>query len=229
MRLVLRIDLPAPEEDEDAETRAWHWFERPTPSDNSKNALQPVLLDVHVGDVERCAAAIVAHLPLDEWIKQAVRLAASFHDLGKQRELWQRSIGRPRDRADTWYAKSGRRWKSRDLTSNRYRHEFGSLVDLQSEFEFQSLGDVSQDLVMHLIAAHHGQARPLFSAEQIIDPKSTVSECERLAVEVPRRYARLQRIFGRWGLAYLESLLRAADWAASAEPTASEDDQKGTA
>ena len=30
----------------------------------------------------------------------------------------------------------------------------------------------------------------------------------------------LQRKYGRWGLAYLESLLRAADWAASAEPSA---------
>lgn len=32
-----------------------------------------------------------------------------------------------------------------------------------------------------------------------------------------RRYADLQRRYGRWGLAYLESLLRAAGWAASAE------------
>ncbi len=40
----------------------------------------------------------------------------------------------------------------------------------------------------------------------------------RVAQEVPRRFARLQRRFGRWGLAYLESLLRAADALASAEP-----------
>jgi hypothetical protein len=37
---------------------------------------------------------------------------------------------------------------------------------------------------------------------------------------VPRRFARLQRKYGRWGLAYLESLPRAADWAASANPSA---------
>jgi len=36
-----------------------------------------------------------------------------------------------------------------------------------------------------------------------------------LLAEIPRRFARLQRAHGRWGLAYLESLLRAADYAAS--------------
>jgi CRISPR-associated endonuclease/helicase Cas3 len=49
-------------------------------------------------------------------------------------------------------------------------------------------------------------------------PGRTQADAE-LACDVPRRFARLQRKYGRWGLAYLESLLRAADWAASAEPS----------
>lgn len=224
MRLILRIDFPPPEDDEDAERRSWYWFERPIPKENSKNAAKPVLLDVHVSDVVNRARDIIANLELDDRIRNAIIVAAQFHDLGKKRELWQRSIGRPLKYGEepvTWFAKSGRRWKSRDIS--KYRHEFGSLIDLQSLPEFQSLDDDSKDLVQHLIAAHHGQGRPHFTAEQTSDPDSTTSTpptCEAITVETPRRFARLQRKFGRWGLAYLESLLRAADWSASAAPSA---------
>lgn len=218
MRLILRIDFPPSEENEDEKQPSWHWFELPLPKENSKNAAKSVLLDIHVGDVVLRARAIVANLQLDDWIKNAIILAAKFHDLGKQRELWQRSIGRPTCFAETWFGKSGRRWKPRDISG--YRHEFGSLIDLQSLPEFQSLDEDSKDLVQHLIATHHGQGRPHFAAEQVIDPSSTTPACEVIAVEVPRRFARLQRRFGRWGLAYLESILRAADWASSAAPSA---------
>jgi CRISPR-associated endonuclease/helicase Cas3 len=46
-----------------------------------------------------------------------------------------------------------------------------------------------------------------------------------IAAEVPRRFARLQRRFGRWGLAFVESLLRAADYAASARPSRTLEDE----
>lgn len=220
MRLVLRIDLPQREDDEDAPRRSWHWYERPVPRDNSKNAVHPVVLAGHVGDVVKRASEIVSSLPLDDWIKNAVLVAAQFHDLGKQRDIWQLSIGRPDHLSGIWFGKSGslggRLWKSRDITG--YRHEFGSLVDLQSVPAFQTLHDDAKDLVQHLIAAHHGQARPHFTASHIIDTDSPIEVRATLATEVPRRFARLQRRFGRWGLAYLESLLRAADWHASANP-----------
>jgi len=218
-----RIDLPNPDDDEDSDTKSWHWFELPVARDNSKNAVDPVLLDSHIADVEAQAKQIVDGLTFDPdakvnaGIKQAILLAAKYHDLGKRRELWQRSIGRPMAQAEIWFGKSGKQWKPRDITD--YRHEFGSLVDLQRSEEFQSLGEDVKELVQHLIAAHHGQARPHFTATQAIDPESADSICEALAAEVPRRFARLQRKFGRWGLAYIESILRAADWHASANPS----------
>jgi len=113
-------------------------------------------------------------------------------------------------------AKSGR---SGEKLPETVRHEFGSLLDVRADPEFQKLNDETQDLVLHLIAASHGRARPHFSTDEAFDSERSQSEAEAMAAEVPRRFARLQRKYGRWGLAYLESLLRAADWAASAEPS----------
>jgi CRISPR-associated endonuclease/helicase Cas3 len=224
MRLVTRVDFEPGEDDDDVERSSWYWFElAPIPNENSKNAAGPVLLDVHVSDVVKRVMQILSNLTLhsdsgyDAKLKHAIVVAAMRHDLGKRREPWQRSIGRPAKFFEKWFAKSGPRWRSRDTTL--YRHEFGSLLDLQSLPEFQALDDESQDLVQHLIATHHGQGRPHFAAEQVIDQNFTSRECDALAIEVPRRFARLQRRYGRWGLAYLESLIRAADWSASASPS----------
>ena len=77
-----------------------------------------------------------------------------------------------------------------------------------------------QELVLHLVAAHHGYARPHFPHECAGDsPNHSTMAAAEMARQVPRRFARLQRRYGRWGLAYLEALLRAADYEASARPT----------
>ncbi len=68
---------------------------------------------------------------------------------------------------------------------------------------------------MHLIAAHHGRARPHFPDGEDFDDNHRDDKALAVAAEVPRRFARLQRRYGRWGLAYLESLVRAADIMAS--------------
>ena len=85
--------------------------------------------------------------------------------------------------------------------------------------EFKDLNHAMQELVLHLVGAHHGFGRPHFPAEYTFDPEPRGANVEQIAAEVPRRYARLQRQYGRWGLAYIESILRAADWAASADPS----------
>jgi CRISPR-associated endonuclease/helicase Cas3 len=73
--------------------------------------------------------------------------------------------------------------------------------------------------VLHLIAVHHGRGRPHFPEDEAFDPSYSPAEADAMAAAVPQRFARLQRQYGRWGLAYLESILRAADWAASANPS----------
>jgi CRISPR-associated endonuclease/helicase Cas3 len=146
--------------------------------------------------------------------------------LGKHRERWQRSLGNYRYPNDV-YAKSGRlpdgtRLRSCEfLKDYDYRHEFGSLLDVldekhQNHAEFMKLSQDMRDLVLHLVAAHHGRARPHFPADEADDPEHNGQATAALAIEIPRRFARLQRKYGRWGLAYLESLVRAADYAVSA-------------
>ncbi|MCI0700792.1 MAG: type I-U CRISPR-associated helicase/endonuclease Cas3, partial [Planctomycetia bacterium] len=221
MRLIRRIDFPAGD-DEDADGRTWRWFERPRGGDDegSKSAAtkDPITWDHHTNDVTNNTKRIVKALRLTDELQQAFILAAKFHDLGKQREVWQRSIGNPKPKGPPWFAKSGRAWKPREITD--YRHEFGSLLDIQREKVFTDLEDDDLKMfVLHIIATHHGRGRPHFPVDEAFDPEPNGRDAEKVAREVPRRFARLQRKYGRWGLAYLESLLRAADYAASANPS----------
>jgi len=210
MHSVLTITFPGA--DEDAEERTWQWFARRNEGD--KSAPKPVLWRIHVADVVKEAEAMMGNLSIDDSLKQAVITAAQFHDYGKKRTLFQRVLGNTDP--NIWLAKSG---KKGGRVRETYRHEFGSLFDVEAE-----LTGAHRDLILHLIAAHHGRARPHFPLDEAFDPERSLTDAERLAAEVPRRFARLQRKYGRWGLAYLESLLRAADWAASAEPSAIVDD-----
>jgi CRISPR-associated endonuclease/helicase Cas3 len=227
MRLILRIDFPT-SEDDDEEAKSWHWFELPkvADGDGSKSHDKPVTLRVHVRDVVDHATGLAKKLGLSEELMKTIKLAAEFHDLGKKRDLWQRSIGHrlPKDpQPDDWLGKSGRNMRWPGFRTD-YRHEFGSLVDVLDPrqpflVELQQLNDDMKDLILHLIATHHGRGRPHFPVDEAFDPEQKEIDTSSIAAEVPRRFARLQRKYGRWGLAYLESLLRAADWAASGNPS----------
>ncbi len=88
-----------------------------------------------------------------------------------------------------------------------YRHELGSLND----GDFTNLSDAEKDLALHVVAAHHGRARPHFPVIESYEPELRDDVVAALVREVPLRFDRLQRRYGRWGLAWLESILRAAD------------------
>jgi CRISPR-associated endonuclease/helicase Cas3 len=94
-----------------------------------------------------------------------------------------------------------------------YRHELGSLHDA----EFGTLSEDAKDLALHATAAHHGRARPHFPRVESYDPELRDDIVAALVREVPLRFDRLQRRYGRWGLAWLESILRAADVLGSEE------------
>ena len=87
-----------------------------------------------------------------------------------------------------------------------------------------------RDLLLHLIAAHHGHARPF--APVVIDEelpsikvggiflshdqRNSLLPPHRIDSGLAERFWKLTRRYGWWGLAYLESTLRLADQQASA-------------
>jgi CRISPR-associated endonuclease/helicase Cas3 len=215
MRLIRRIDLSSGD-NEDTEGRSWYWFELSLGGDSegSKNSNKPVTWVTHTKDVVGHTERIVQALPLGD-LRELFVLAAKYHDLGKQRKLFQTVLGNTRY-PNRVLAKSG---KKGGRIEERYRHEFGSLLDAEAHDGFKKLSADERELVLHLIAAHHGRGRPHFPTDEAFDPEPQGRDADAVARGVPRRFARLQRKYGRWGLAYLESLLRAADYAASACPS----------
>jgi len=217
MRLVRRVDLPVDagaDEDNEPETRSWCWYVQPrfADDDGSRGARRAQELGIHLDWTAQFADRLVRKLGVEPHLARVIVLAARWHDLGKKRRIWQRSIGN----IDPGHilAKSGPGMRPLDGLT-RYRHEFGSLFDVADDEEFKQLDLESRDLVLHLIAAHHGRARPHFPLEEAFDPDNRSCSVRDVAVAVPQRFARLQRYYGRWGLAWLESLVRAADAMAS--------------
>ncbi len=210
------IVLTDPDDEEGEPIKTWHWFVRVLAADaDVRSRRKCYYLEPHLNDAKEAATRFVSGLSLDPELRDAVILAAQFHDLGKERERWQRGIGNVDYSQTKAWAKSGKRRGK--LERSAYRHEFGSMLDIQALPEFEPLSDDARELVLHLIAAHHGCARPHFTPDQCLDDNHCGETTSQQSVEVLRRFARLQRKYGRWGLAYLESLVRAADWEASAK------------
>lgn len=165
-------------------------------------------LDAHIHAIAEWMALIAERLQLPEPYQSALISAAHWHDRGKDRSVWQRYARN--ERGGKVLAKSPRYQSPRVLGG--YRHEFGSLLEAMAHSDFEGCSE--RDLVLHLVAAHHGWARPHFERRSY-DSTHVSAENDAAAADVLQRFGRLQQRFGRWGLAWLESLLRCADIAGS--------------
>lgn len=176
--------------------------------DEDSRAMAPVLqgLEVHQEEAAAEADRIATALGFSEGDRAMVVAAARHHDDGKRAQRWQRAFNAPRKGGP--YAKTPGPLNRHVLDG--YRHEFQSMLDAEERgLDGLERSDPRFELALHMIAAHHGQARPAIR----------VSGCDRLpptvaagrAFEVGQRFARLQRQWGPWGLAWWEALLRAAD------------------
>ena len=165
-------------------------------------------LNAHLHWAGQEMAKIAAQLALPSDYAQMLVIAIKAHDLGKNRLLWQTAMNAPQTGRPYAKTKGGGNPKS----LGGYRHEFGSLADVADNEELNALPTELYDLALHLIASHHGYACPVIAP---IDPKAPPSILAERAQQAALRFARLQRQWGPWGLAWWEAVFRAADHRAS--------------
>jgi CRISPR-associated endonuclease/helicase Cas3 len=163
-------------------------------------------------------------------LRVTVARAAALHDIGKadpRFQAWLRG-GNPIN-ASELIAKSrraGQDWaaveRARRLAGypKGGRHELVSVALLGGHPE--AFGELDFDLLLHLIGSHHGRCRP-FAPVVAEDPNpvsvsydgwtaSSDHGLGRAGSGVCDRFWRLTRRYGWFGLAYLEALVRLADW-----------------
>jgi CRISPR-associated endonuclease/helicase Cas3 len=177
----------------------------------------PILLQQHEREVETLARNICNKLGLERKTVEAISLAALCHDEGKRNIRFQKEVLRNTEPSPkNLWAKSVETGSSRKFG---FRHEIGSLL-------LAMLNHIDEDLILHLIASSHGRSRPLFKEEDFtfadeeyigfdIPHRITSREVMRVKEQCPCIFSNLQRKYGYWNLAYLESLLKAADVIAS--------------
>lgn len=206
---------PDDESENRIELRVEVWRGAGPSQGNPALARVPQELSVHLAAVIAVVSETARGLGLPQRLASTLARVAELHDSGKARNLWQRAMGAPRD--GRIYAKTdGRGGNPRLLHvgGQTFRHEFGSLQDAISQGGLDGVPREFHDLALHLIASHHGMARPVIAP---IDPAMPPSACPPLAQQAAKRFERLNRSWGAWELAWVEALFRSADWKASAE------------
>ncbi len=196
----------------DGEEKQWlivdKWRHDSSTEDGRAVGPRKQLLKDHQQWTKQRAMKIAERLGLPQQYAAMLAAAARIHDEGKRAKRWQRAFNAP---GDGIYAKTPGPIQQPLLGG--YRHEFGSFLAAERNGQLSGLSPDLRDLALHLIAAHHGFARPLIRVNGCDD--APPSALEEKAMDVALRFARLQKRWGPWGLAWWESLLRAADRQAS--------------
>ena len=218
--------------------------------DFRSSSAKPQSLRQHLADV-RFTAREFARRCLPSDFLDVFDCAAVGHDWGKLDSRFQLLLNNGDESAATGdpLAKSARlperRRRRVEIREDArlpdgFRHEILS-VQLADYFGLTPDDPGARELTLHLIASHHGHARPFvpvvadpFVAEgRVADvslnslgieatltatERRTLTPAHRLDSGISDRFWRLTRRFGWWGLAYLEAIFRLSDWQASREP-----------
>ncbi len=208
----------------------------------SSLATSAVTLAEHSRGVEDWVRRFAERLDLPGELRDDLSLAAWLHDVGKadpRFQVWLHGGDEiAASLADQPLAKSGlsaRDWRSLRRARQMARYPDGARHELASVALVSSCRPLigrahDWDLVLHLIAAHHGFARPFAPASVDPDPVRLKLQHDGLPLEgrsdhglerldggIAERFWTLVRRYGWWGLAYLEAIFRLADHRRSEE------------
>ncbi len=230
---VLMVEAPGTRFAADARSNA-------DPDSTSRSIIPASLVD-HGAAVGHMARSFADHLGLEGKLARAVELAGRWHDLGKSDPRFQVMLHGGDVLAAAVgpaLAKSGqdprgalaRLARSVAELPWNFRHEavserlVGALLDVRPEL----VEGLDVELIQHLVASHHGKARPLLPPLDDPDAPEATLEVEGTAVSIPgisrqvvwshpARFERLCNRYGWWGLVHLESIVRLADMRCSEE------------
>lgn len=202
----------------------------------------PVPLQVHSTDVESFARAFAVNLCVPQALVDDLALAGWLHDIGKADRRFQLLLRRGDAieyfKDETPLAKSGltsgARYEQRSAQRKSgyprgARHEVQSVAMLEAHRDELERRAHDVNLVLHLVASHHGYCRPF--APPVVDekpvdvslvhgdwrfgPVSSNNQLHRLASAIGDRFWKLVEKYGWLELCWLEAILRLADHRAS--------------
>jgi CRISPR-associated endonuclease/helicase Cas3 len=170
-----------------------------------------------------------------------LQLAAYFHDVGKLDERFQILLrhgdeiavaaGEPLAKSADIPRSPARRRAIREASRLplNFRHEMLSL-ELARRHAPLPEDEGAAAVILHLIASHHGHARPFAPISPDPEPPPVTGRLGEIGLEISaeersasipahhlhsglsERFWQLTRRYGWWGLAYLEAILRLGDW-----------------
>ncbi|MCE7872577.1 type I-U CRISPR-associated helicase/endonuclease Cas3 [bacterium CPR1] len=197
-----------------------------------------VSLSRHTESVEAAVAKMATRCLSDDYLEPLLG-AVRWHDAGKLDRRFQVLLrqgdelaalsGEPLAKSRSIPSSPARRRGIRESCGlpGNFRHE---MLSLQLASRSGTFPNEWRDLVLHLIASHHGHGRPFapvcidskapevsgtigdLSIELKSETREGLTPTHRADSGVSERFWRLTRRYGWWGLAYLEAIVRLGDW-----------------